>query len=132
MSSLFSPFTLYPPFLLIMYDLQQSIQLIKQTSHTCLKRDIKITKINYPHMTDEQILQHRVKYKLPSSIQGSPQWHQSQLQDLLTMVQEFKISHFLKTLTVHEMTQSRWCEFDDMEHFVEQLHKNMSWKDCPR
>jgi hypothetical protein len=19
-----------------------------------------------------------------------------------------------------------------MEHFVEQLHKNMSWKDCPR
>jgi hypothetical protein len=30
------------------------------------------------------------------------------------------------------MTQSRWCEFDDMEHFVEQLHKNMSWKHCPR
>ncbi len=126
MSSLFSPY------LLIMYDLQQSIQLIKQTSHTCLKKDIKIMKKDYPHMTDEQILQHKVKYKLPSSIQGSPRWHQSQLQHLLTMVQEFGIPHFLKTLIVDEMTQSRWCEFDDMEHFVEQLHKNMSWKHCPR
>jgi hypothetical protein len=55
-----------------MFDLQQLIQLIKQTSHTCLKKDIKIMKKDYPHMTNEQILQHKVKFKLPSSIQGSP------------------------------------------------------------
>ncbi len=77
-----------------MYDLQQSIQLIKQTSHTCLKKDIKIMKKDYPHMTDKQILQHKVKYKLPSSIQGSPRWHQLQLRHLLTMMQEFGIPHF--------------------------------------
>lgn len=74
MSSLFSLFTLYRLYLLIMFDLQQLIQLIKQTSHTCLKKDIKIMKKDYPHMTNEQILQHKVKFKLPSSIQGSPRW----------------------------------------------------------
>lgn len=57
-------------------------------------------------MTKEQTLQHIVKYKLPSSIQGSPQWHRSQLQDLLKMVQEFGIPRFKKKLMVDEMTQS--------------------------
>jgi len=37
-------------------------------------------------MTNVEILGHIVKYKLPLLIQGSPTWHKSQLQDLLTMV----------------------------------------------
>jgi hypothetical protein len=40
MSSLFSSFTLYKPYLLIMYDLRQSFQLIKHTSNNCLEKDI--------------------------------------------------------------------------------------------
>jgi hypothetical protein len=32
MNALFSPFTLYKPYLLHMYDLRQSLQLIKETS----------------------------------------------------------------------------------------------------
>jgi ATP-dependent DNA helicase PIF1 len=98
MSSLFSPFTLYKPYLLIMYDLWQSIQLIKQTSNICLEKDVKKWKKYYPQVNDAQILQHIVKYKLSSSIQGFPWWHQSWLQDLLTMVQEFGVPHFFLTL----------------------------------
>jgi hypothetical protein len=44
-------------------------------------------------MNDAQIFQHIVKYKLPSSIEGSLEWYQSQLQDLLTMVHEFGMFH---------------------------------------
>jgi hypothetical protein len=36
-----------------------------------------------------KFLGHIIKYKLPLSNQGSPTWHKSQLQDLLTMVEEF-------------------------------------------
>jgi len=36
-----------------------------------------------------KFFQHIIKYKLPLSIQSSPRWHKSQLQDLLTMVEEF-------------------------------------------
>jgi hypothetical protein len=42
MNTLFSPFTMYKPYLLIMHDLWQSIQLIKETSNTCFKNNLKI------------------------------------------------------------------------------------------
>jgi hypothetical protein len=40
MSSLFSSFTLYKPYLLIIYDFRQSLQLIKHTSNSFLEKDI--------------------------------------------------------------------------------------------
>jgi ATP-dependent DNA helicase PIF1 len=45
-------------------------------------------------MTNTQNFQHIIKYKLPSSIQSYPKWHKSQLQDLLTVVEEFGMPHF--------------------------------------
>jgi hypothetical protein len=47
-NALFSPFILYKPYLLYMYDLQQSLQLIKETSRTCLDKDIKNCKTQNP------------------------------------------------------------------------------------
>jgi hypothetical protein len=40
MSTLFSIFTLYPPYLLLMYQVQQAIQLLNATKHLCLERDV--------------------------------------------------------------------------------------------
>jgi hypothetical protein len=58
MSTLFSPFTMYKPYLLIMYDLRQSILLINDKMNTCLKKDLKNIKQKFPHMTNTQIFQH--------------------------------------------------------------------------
>jgi len=44
MSSLFSSFTLYESYLVIMYDLRQSLQLIKHTSNHCLEKTYKSLK----------------------------------------------------------------------------------------
>jgi hypothetical protein len=59
----------------------------------------------YSQVNDAQIFEYMVKYRLPSSILGSICWHQSQLQDLLTMVQEFGMVHYFKTLLKNEMIQ---------------------------
>jgi hypothetical protein len=37
---------------------------------------------------------------------------------------------FFLTLTRDEMTQSRWHQFNDIEHLVKQVVANMLWKDC--
>jgi hypothetical protein len=79
MGSSFSSFTLYKPYLLIMYDLWQSLQLIHHISYSCLEKNIQIIKTIISKMTDAEILGHIVKYKLPSLIQSSPMWHRSQL-----------------------------------------------------
>jgi hypothetical protein len=74
MGSLFSPFTLYKPYLLIMYDIQQLISFIKQTSNICLEKKWKNKKIikNDPQMNDSQILQHIIKHKLAPWIKDFP------------------------------------------------------------
>jgi hypothetical protein len=62
-----------------MYDLRQSLQLIKHTFISSLEKDMQIVKIKNLEMTNAKILGHIAKYKFPSSIQGSPMWHRSQL-----------------------------------------------------
>jgi hypothetical protein len=49
MIMLFSPFTLYKPYLLFMYDICQSIQLLQHTSKKCLEKDVE--KINLENST---------------------------------------------------------------------------------
>jgi hypothetical protein len=59
-----------------MYDLWQPIQLIKETSNTCLEKEIlNIFKKHY--MIDAQFFQQITKYKLLSSIQGSLRWQKT-------------------------------------------------------
>jgi hypothetical protein len=78
MNTLFSPFIMYKPYLLVTYDIWQSIQLIKETLNICLGINFKNIKQKFPHMIYAQNFQHIIKYKLPSSIQSSLRWHKSQ------------------------------------------------------
>jgi hypothetical protein len=77
-----------------MYDLPQSLQLIKETSRTCLDKDIKKCKTQNPKMSEEDILKQIVKYNLPTNIPSTPQSHITKLQDLLCMVKHFGMPHF--------------------------------------
>ena len=130
MEKMFTPFTLYKPYLLYMYDVRQSLQILKEISKTCLDKDIKQVKQQYPHMTEHDVLQHITKYNLPSSIQGTPRWHKSHLQDLLAMVEQFGMPQFFLTLTADETSSLRWEEVIQIEDIAKTIDPSMSWKDC--
>ena len=72
MSTLFSPFILYKPYLLYIYDIRQSVQLLKEILQACLDKETKQTKQTDLNMNNAEVLQHVTKYNLPSSIEGSP------------------------------------------------------------
>jgi hypothetical protein len=78
MSMLFSIFTLYPPYLLLMYQLQQAIQLLNATKHLCLERDVQKLKRQHPQWLEIDVLRNIMKFKLPPSIPLMPQWHHTQ------------------------------------------------------
>ena len=59
-------------------------------------------KTAHPNMNDAELLQHVAKYNLPLSIEKSPRWPKSQLQDLLAMVKKFGMPDFFITLTADE------------------------------
>jgi hypothetical protein len=56
MNCLFSPFILYKPYLLLMYDIQQSVMILKSISQFCLQNDIVAQKRKNPTATETQII----------------------------------------------------------------------------
>ena len=52
MTCLFSPFTLYKPYLLLMYDVRQALMLINATKHMCLEKDYQAFKVKNPTMSN--------------------------------------------------------------------------------
>ena len=126
METLFSSFTLYKPYLLYMYDMRQYLQLLKETSKTCLEKEIKQIKQQYPYITKHDMLQHITKYNLPSSIQGTPHWRKSHLQDLLAMVEKFGMPHFFLILTADETSSLRWEEVTNIEDIAKTIDTSMS------
>ena len=117
------------PYLLYIYDLQQSLQFIKETSGTCVDRDIKSTKQQHFEMS-KQVLQYITKYNLPTSIQGTPQWNKTQLQDLFVMVEQFGMPYFFLTLTIDETSTLHWEEINNIEETAKSINSSMTWKDC--
>ena len=130
MTTLFSPFTLYTPYLLYMYDIRQSVQFLKEVFQQCLEKDIKQTQHAHSHMNEAEVLQHVTKYSLPPYIEGTPRWHKSQLKDLLTMVDKFGMHDMFLTLTADEASYLRWEDVANIEQIVQQIDKSMTWKDC--
>jgi hypothetical protein len=130
MSSLFSPFILYKPYLLYMYDLKQLLQLLQETSHTCLDNDIKRAKQMHPHMSEPEVICHITKYNLATSLQGTPRWHKAQLQDLHAMVEKCGMLHLLLILIANEVSSLRWEEVTNIETIAKKLENSFTWKDC--
>jgi hypothetical protein len=130
---LFSNFTLYKPYNLLMYQFHQSHLLLnlEKERNFCLDRDLAATRREHPTYDTRQCIQSVVKHKLPTKLMGSPKWHAAKLKDLLTMVNRFGMpSHFI-TLTCDEFSELRWPEFQDMETILRAFNTDFDWKDAP-
>jgi hypothetical protein len=68
MFTLFFVFTLYPPYFLLMYQVQRTIQLLNVIKHLCLERDVQRLKCQHPQWLEIDVLKNIMKFKLPSSI----------------------------------------------------------------
>jgi hypothetical protein len=131
MSTLFFVFTLYPPYLLLMYQVQQVIQLLNATKHLCLERDVKRLKCQHLQWSEIDVLRNIMKFKLPLSIPLTPQWYHTQFKKLLVMVENFGMLHFFLILTSDETSNLRWKEIKDIENLAMFFNNTFSWKDCP-
>ncbi len=114
MSILFSIFTLYPPYLLLMYQVRKIIQLLNAIKHLCLDKNVQRLKRQHPQWSKIDVLRNIMKFKLPPSIPLMPQWHHTQFKELLVMVENFGMPHFFLTLTFDETSNLRWKEIENI------------------
>jgi hypothetical protein len=62
-------------------------------------KSIRDYKKQHPNATDQQAMQHVMKFKVPCTVEGAPQWYRTQLSDLLAMVQHWGMPSIFLTLT---------------------------------
>lgn len=133
MSSAFSLFTLYTPYVNLMYQVKQSILLLNAVTEVSLHRDIRRYVQSHPEATESDALRHVAKHIVPKSIPGSPMYHRTQLQNLLAMVDAYGMPNFFLTLTADEVSELKWPEYDQLEDILKDLlqNPNLDWKNAP-
>ena len=99
----FSPFTLYKPYLMVMFLLRQCNLLNGQCGEEVLERDMRAYRKAHPGRPEEDSVRHAMKHVVPNTIPGTPGWHYKALQDLLTMVEASGLPYLFWTVTMDEV-----------------------------
>ena len=72
MNYFFLPFTLYKPYLLLMYNIHQSILILRTISKFCFEKDIMAQKKKMLSAIEYEVIESVIKYKVPGTLVGSP------------------------------------------------------------
>jgi hypothetical protein len=127
----FSIFTLHKLYLLMMYQLRQTVVLSNSFKQSQLERAICKFREEYPKACEEDVFKHVIKHDVPGSLPASPEWHRNQLQDLLAMVEAWGLPSLFVTFTADGISKTRWSEIDDVEKLLKRMNKNFTWQDAP-
>lgn len=128
MQQSFSLFTLYPPYLIVMFQLRQVHAMVSGQSTILLKGQVAELRAKHPSWTEEQIYRHCLQWHVPPKLPGSPSYHREKLEDLLCMVDTLGLpTHFL-TLTSDEVSELRWEEIDNLDCALERFVNGMTWQ----
>lgn len=70
--------------------------------------------VNHPGCTTADAIANVIKYKVPRTLEGTPQWYRAQLSELLSMVKKWGMPALFMTLTAGDKPPrnggSRWTE----------------------
>lgn len=127
----FSCWTLFKPYLPIMFIIKQTEQLRSTCSESVLAKDINKYLKKQPDASDQEILKHVLKHSVPSSMPGTPSWHYSHLQDLLLMVEELGMPTLFMTLTADEVSEYKWQSITDLEKFMKVFNESSTFLVSP-
>ena len=100
----FSIFTLYKPYLMIMFLIRQCNILHSSCQESVLDRDMKAYRRSHPDCTEEDTVRNALKFSVPNNIPGTPGWHYQALQDLLAMVNANGMPHLFWTATMDDVS----------------------------
>jgi len=114
----FSPFTLFKPYIMVLFLVRQCHMLNSQCGEGVLERDMAAYRRAHPDEDEEEAVRHALKHAVPSTIPGSPAWHYNALQDLLAMVEENGMPDLFWTVTMDEVSQLKWQSVIDMEKLL--------------
>jgi hypothetical protein len=129
--AMFSLFTLYKPYLLMMYQIKQATALATSMKTICLEKDVARYLRDHPGTSEAEAIKHCCQHSMPPTITGMPAWYRVKLKELLCMVEAFGLPHLFVTFTSDEVSRTRWSEIDDLEAFLTKFNTAFTWRDAP-
>ena len=132
MKASFSIFTLYKPYLPIMYLVRQCDMLKRNVKTQVLEKSLKNYKKSNPNSTDEDAMKNAMKHVVPDTMPETPRWHYQRLQDLLAIVDKHKsLPHLFLTLTMDDTSELKWDCIRDLDLLLHKFHNGLSYLDAP-
>lgn len=132
MMCMFSPFTLFAPYLLLMYQVRKASILANGSREVAYEADLKRYRKKHPDCSENDMFSHLLKHCVPRTIAGSPAWHRRNLKDLLCMVDYWGLPQFFLTLTADELSALKWIEIEHLNHFMQSnLNGELDWRNAP-
>jgi hypothetical protein len=128
--ALFTCFTLYAPYLLLMYQLRNAVILLNSIRSIAFDQEVHRYVKKHPEATEEECIRNVFKHKLPPSFTGSPPYFRRHLKDLMAQVEAWRLPHFFLTLTADERSGLRWPKLSDLEAILQSLKASATWKDA--
>ncbi len=127
----FSVFTLFKPYLLVMFQVYQAVILATQVRSLVLSKSLHDYSKQHPEASPEDAMRNAIKWTIPPTVEGSPGYHRTQLQDLLCRVEEWGVPDLFMTLTADETSQLRFEEINGLDAFLERFGASLNWQDAP-
>ena len=128
---LFSPFTLFKPYLLLMFQIRQAIRIVNATKDKLLEKHFIPFRKKNPQAYLAAAIKAQIKWKLSDKLPTSPAWFRKQFNDLKALVQAHEMPSFFLTLTADETSEFQWHEVDDLESFLDKFNAGLKWHDAP-
>lgn len=132
MKASFSVFTLYKPYLSIMFLVRQCDMLKRNVKSQVLEKGLRNYVKCHPGATEEEAMKHTMKHVVPDTMPETPRWHYQRLQDLLAVVDKQKsLPHLFLTLTMDDTSELRWSCVNDIDDQVKTFHNSLTYLDAP-
>ena len=115
MFQLFSPFTLYKPYLPLMYAAVRTKETITNTTEVFLSKEVNTIRKRNPGITEQELYKRLIKKSTSSKVEGSPGFFGIKKSQLMAAARIYGMPHFFLTLTADEISELRWPEIDDLD-----------------
>lgn len=131
MQQLNSPFTLTQEYICMMYQIFIMLQYATNNNKYIVERDWKKYFETHPQASEEQAIENIIKHMLPKTTPHSPLWFKNKLYDMEAMTAKFGLPLLFMTLTVDDVSSTKWQEYIDLEDMLKKIHPSFTPANAP-
>ena len=125
---MFSLFTLYPAYVLSMYQVYTAMRLKETVRWATVSTAVKNKE---PEETLEEVFTALSKHVIPSDLPGYPAYFSKQLHNLLAFCHNFGMPTLFLTLTMDDISRYKWQPVLEAEAYLNSFNQSFDYADAP-